>query len=219
MEPNSFYCLSGQICAQAQGGRGANLSIADVYTFSAGVYDSQGEWRQVELYGQTGPRQRSLTVYARLGGYSGESLGEAWFANLSLKKVESIPAGAEVTLFYQPSYSAESKTFFLDLRHLLLAVLVLLYGLMPVLLLQKRAGAADAVFGRGGAEPALPGRVGYSADAERYALCALYRVRPAAGDACHCAIPGASPGPARRSCSILLRPAGANAARRRFHAG
>ena len=51
VEPNSFYCLSGQICAQAQGGRGANLSIADVYTFSAGVYDSQGEWRQVELYG------------------------------------------------------------------------------------------------------------------------------------------------------------------------
>lgn len=132
VEPNSFYCLSGQICAQAQGGRGANLSIADVYTFSAGVYDSQGEWRQVELYGQTGPRQRSLTVYARLGGYSGESSGEAWFANLSLKKVESIPAGAEVTLFYQPSYSAETKdkSFSLDLRHLLLAVLVLLYGLM-----------------------------------------------------------------------------------------
>ncbi len=91
VEPNSFYCLSGQICAQAQGGRGANLSIADVYTFSAGVYDSQGEWRQVELYGQTGPKQRSMTVYARLGGYSGESTGEAWFANLSLKKVESIP--------------------------------------------------------------------------------------------------------------------------------
>lgn len=130
VEPNSFYCLSGQICAQAQGGRGANLSIADVYTFSAGVYDSQGEWRQVELYGQTGPKQRSMTVYARLGGYSGESTGEAWFANLSLKKVESIPAGTEVTLFYQPSYSAESKTFSLDLRHLLLAVLVLLYGLM-----------------------------------------------------------------------------------------
>lgn len=132
VEPNSFYCLSGQICAQAQGGRGANLSIADVYAFSAGIYDSQGEWRQVELYGQTGPRQRSLTVYARLGGYSGESSGEAWFANLSLKKVESIPAGAEVTLFYQPSYSAETKdkSFSLDLRHLLLAVLVLLYGLM-----------------------------------------------------------------------------------------
>ena len=130
VEPNSFYCLSGQICAQAQGGRGANLSIADVYTFSAGVYDSQGEWRQVELYGQTGPKQRSMTVYARLGGYSGESTGEAWFANLSLKKVESIPAGTEVTLFYQPNYSAESKTFSLDLRHLLLAVLVLLYGLM-----------------------------------------------------------------------------------------
>ena len=130
VEPNSFYCLSGQICAQAQGGRGANLSIADVYAFSAGIYDSQGEWRQVELYGQTGPRQRSLTVYARLGGYSGETSGEAWFTNLSLKKVESLPAGVEVTLFYQPSYSAETKTFSLDLRHLLLAVLVLLYGLM-----------------------------------------------------------------------------------------
>lgn len=214
VEPNSFYCLSGQICAQAQGGRGANLSIADVYAFSAGIYDSQGEWRQVELYGQTGPRQRSLTVYARLGGYSGETSGEAWFTNLSLKKVESLPAGVEVTLFYQPSYSAETKTFSLDLRHLLLAVLVLLYGLMACqcycfksvlgLLMLSLGVAALSLLCRGASDTqqtqnAMP-------------LCALYRVRPAAGDACHCAIPGASPGPARRSCSILLRPAGANAA-------
>lgn len=41
VEPDSLYCLSGQIRAQAEGGRGANLSIADVYTFSAGVYDTR----------------------------------------------------------------------------------------------------------------------------------------------------------------------------------
>lgn len=128
--PIASIAFRGRFVPRRRAGRGANLSIADVYAFSAGIYDSQGEWRQVELYGQTGPRQRSLTVYARLGGYSGETSGEAWFTNLSLKKVESLPAGVEVTLFYQPSYSAETKTFSLDLRHLLLAVLVLLYGLM-----------------------------------------------------------------------------------------
>ena len=47
VEPDSLYCLSGWIRAQAEGGRGANLSIADVYTFSTGVYDTQGEWQLV----------------------------------------------------------------------------------------------------------------------------------------------------------------------------
>ena len=128
VEPDSLYCLSGQIRAQAEGGRGANLSIADVYTFSAGVYDTQGAWQQVTLYGKTGRDQHTLTVFARLGGYSGESQGEAWFAGLSLKKVEAAPAEADIALFYQPAQAAAAQTVSLDLRHGLLAVFVLMYA-------------------------------------------------------------------------------------------
>ena len=90
MEPDSLYCFSDWIRAQAEDRRSANRSIADVYTFSTGVYDTQGQWQLVELYGRTGPDQHALAVFVQLGGYSGESQGEARFADLSLKKVTAI---------------------------------------------------------------------------------------------------------------------------------
>ena len=130
VEPNSLYCLSGLICAQAEGGWGANLSIAGVYAAASdGVYDSQGMWQRVALYGRTGPEQHTLTVFARLGGYSGEALGQAQFAGLSLKKVEAVPEGAETALFYQPGQAA-ARAFPLDLRHALLAAFTALYALL-----------------------------------------------------------------------------------------
>ena len=93
VSPNTLYCLSGYIRASAEGGLGANLSIEGVYVFSESVYDTDGAWKEVRLYGRTGEKQRSVTVYARLGGYSGEATGEAWFDDISLCRVDSVPAG------------------------------------------------------------------------------------------------------------------------------
>lgn len=59
--------------------------------FSESVYDTAGEWQYVELYGETGPEQTEVTVFARLGGYSGESRGTAAFDNLSLREVNIVP--------------------------------------------------------------------------------------------------------------------------------
>ena len=118
-----------------------------------------------ELYGRTGPDQHALTVFARLGGYSGESQGEAWFANLSLKKVTAVPEGAEIALFYQPDLTVSQGEARFDLRHGLLALLVLMYlglagscfrarsllgltllslGMAAVCLFFQGAGAGDA---------------------------------------------------------------------------
>ena len=92
VSPDTLYHLHGYIKADAAGGLGANLSIEGVYVFSDQVYDSQGEWQEVSLYGRTGANQRSLTVYARLGGYSGEATGEAWFDDITLNRVDAVPA-------------------------------------------------------------------------------------------------------------------------------
>lgn len=93
--PSTTYCLEGDIMAESEEGRGANLSVAGVYAFSESVYRSEG-WRHVRIYGRTGARQREITVYARLGGYSGESVGSANFDNIKLYAVESVPQGAEL---------------------------------------------------------------------------------------------------------------------------
>lgn len=108
VEPETMYCLSGWIKADgiSEVGRGANLSIYDVYSFSTSVYDTAGEWQYVELYGETGEDQEELIVYARVGGYSGESEGRAQFDNLQLRQVDALPASVEAAdlWFRLPSF-------------------------------------------------------------------------------------------------------------------
>ena len=120
VEPGCTYRFSGWIRAEdiVDSGRGANISIEGVYVFSDSVFDSDGEWAFVEMYGKTGPEQTELTVFARMGGYSGESVGSAAFDDLSLEKVESVPAGFRTENWYQapapqePVYAAGAEDAF-----------------------------------------------------------------------------------------------------------
>lgn len=111
--PNTIYRLTGKIKAKAEGGLGANLSIQDVYVFSESLYDTRGDWQQVELYGKTGGRQTEITVFARLGGYSGEAMGEAAFDDISLMAVDKAPSSAFVAQWEKqvsaPAASGETK--------------------------------------------------------------------------------------------------------------
>lgn len=103
VEPASLYRLSGYVRADGilESGWGANLSVADVYINPMRVYETDGEWMYTEIYGETGPDQRELTVYARVGGFSGESRGKAQFDDLSLTKVESVPLGYTAEKWYR----------------------------------------------------------------------------------------------------------------------
>lgn len=102
VEPGTLYCLSGYIRAKdVEGGHGANLSVEGIYAFSDKCFDTEGEWEYIEYYGETGPDQDSLTVFARLGGYSGVSTGEASFADLSLTKADRVPGDGVADLWYR----------------------------------------------------------------------------------------------------------------------
>ena len=110
VEPDSLYCFSGDILADGiEAGHGANLSIEGIYAFSEKLYETDGEWRHIEYYGETGPDQDFITVFARLGGYSGESTGRACFRNLSLEKVDSVPGEQIADLWYRENdlYSSD----------------------------------------------------------------------------------------------------------------
>ena len=92
VDPDTVYCLSGYIRAQGiEGGRGANLSIEGLYAFSEDFADTEGEWRYVEYYGETGPDQTWVTIYARVGGYGDLGTGTACFDDIRLTAVDSIP--------------------------------------------------------------------------------------------------------------------------------
>ena len=102
VEPESLYRFSGYIrTEEVEGGRGANLSIEGMYTFSESVFDTSDGWEYIEWYGETGEDQTSVTLFARLGGYSGESRGRAWFDDLKLEKVQVVPGNMIASKWYQ----------------------------------------------------------------------------------------------------------------------
>ena len=101
VEPETLYRFSGYIRAKGiKEGRGANLSLEGLYVFSESVYDSNNEWVYIEWYGETGEGQETVTLFARLGGYSGESTGEAWFDQLSLEPVAETPGNVIADRWY-----------------------------------------------------------------------------------------------------------------------
>ncbi len=102
VRPGTLYRFSGYTKADADGGSGANLSVSGLYVFSEPVYRTDGEWEYVELYGRTGASQRLVTLFARLGGYSAESTGEAAFDSLSLMAVQDAPEDANIYSWAEP---------------------------------------------------------------------------------------------------------------------
>ncbi len=101
--PGSTYCLSGwiKVDSMLDGGRGANLSIENLYVFSESVFEADDQWHYVEMYGTTDEDQYEVTVFARVGGYSGESQGKAYFDALSLREVDAVPAGYQAEAWYR----------------------------------------------------------------------------------------------------------------------
>ncbi len=100
--PNTLYCLEGLIKADSYGGRGANLSIEGLSVYTQSIYQSDG-FEKVSLYGKTGPKQTMLTVYARLGGYSGEAEGWAQFDDIKFYPVKEAPKDAYIHFLYDTS--------------------------------------------------------------------------------------------------------------------
>ena len=96
VSPDCLYRISAQVKAACSGGLGANVSVDGLYVFSNSIYDTAGEWEEAVLYARTGPDQTRFRLFVRLGGYSGEAQGEAYFDDISVTRIESAPAGARV---------------------------------------------------------------------------------------------------------------------------
>ena len=103
VKPNTLYRFSGMIRAEGcdTDGYGATLSVENVFVYSDALYDTGGKWEYVELYGRTGPKQKTLTLFARVGGYGTLSRGRASFDNLSFVEIDSVPQDAFIYDFYR----------------------------------------------------------------------------------------------------------------------
>ena len=97
VEPDSLYRFSCMVRVENCGdeGRGANLSVENTFVYSNEVFDSDGEWQKLELYGKTASDQTSLTLMIRVGGYSGINTGTACFDNVEAVRIAELPEGVE----------------------------------------------------------------------------------------------------------------------------
>lgn len=109
VSPNTFYRFSAKVRAEGCGeGLGANLSFLGTYGTSSDLHDTDGVFRDITLYVQTGSDQKEATAALRLGGYGSENTGKAWFTDVSLEAVSEVPVGASV--LYIGQSSAPEKT-------------------------------------------------------------------------------------------------------------
>lgn len=96
VKPQTIYKLTAYVMAEDVNpeAKGANISFADVYGTSRELYDTNGEWEELTIYGRTGKGQKQLTVMLRVGGYGSLNTGRAWFDDVSLVKVDTVPDDA-----------------------------------------------------------------------------------------------------------------------------
>lgn len=91
---NSNYRISCELHTQdVSGGGGANVSVVGSLAASEPVVGTSNGWQQVELVGKTGADQEEMTICIRLGGYGALCSGTAWFRNVEVVQLDSLPLG------------------------------------------------------------------------------------------------------------------------------
>ncbi len=110
VEPESVYRVSGYILVKdmESGGNGANFALEDQYAASESVFDTHGEWQYVEWYGETDTDQTEVELGVRVGGYSAESKGTAYFDDISVEKVQEVPDGVFADFWFTLSNSSSA---------------------------------------------------------------------------------------------------------------
>ncbi len=111
VEPNTYYKLSANVKTGSIYGEtdtGANISCMQTYCVSEFV-TADTDWTHVTVYGKTDRKTKSVTVAVRLGYYSAECGGCAYFDNVSLEKISKLPEGVEALSMAKFEFSAPER--------------------------------------------------------------------------------------------------------------
>lgn len=133
VEPGSLYRLSGYVLVDHMDGtgNGANFALEGLSAVSECLFDTEGKWAYLEWYGETGPSQTELTFGARVGGYTSESVGKAFFDDIAFEKVDDIPADSYADLwYYENNPVQEEETDELQTHTLLFTVLAFAFAML-----------------------------------------------------------------------------------------
>lgn len=150
VEPDSLYILSCDIKTEnVESGAGANIALIGGLICRTDALLGDNEWTRVVLAGRTGNKQKTLSVSCRLGGYSAESEGTAWFSNFSVKKISEY--SGQIHNFYadNSANNTNSESSGLDentIIELIIAVvcfLIMIITALVIVALQKKEHKRD----------------------------------------------------------------------------
>ena len=94
-EGDSYYRMSCWVKTENVGTEkiGANLSVDGSTNTSRDIRGTSENWEYLELFGKTANNQDRFTLTIGLGGYSNVNTGKAWFDNVEVVKLDSLPPG------------------------------------------------------------------------------------------------------------------------------
>ena len=95
----SSYKISGWIKTEniRDGADGAGISLLNLFEVG-GNFKGTTDWQYAELYVTTRSGIYAIEVMLQLGNYGGLTTGKAWFDDITITKVNSIPPGAIVSV-------------------------------------------------------------------------------------------------------------------------
>ncbi len=92
VKPDTYYAMSVYVKTKGiEGGNGANIAVINSFAYSTPVL-GDSDWVRTTLYGHTKSDQTSITLALRIGGYSADSSGEAWFDNVEMTELFDVPS-------------------------------------------------------------------------------------------------------------------------------
>lgn len=111
VEPNKMYklsCFTKQI-NKSEEGTGANISVRGKVETSLPIKKNPEEWQNISLYIKTTENITDITVTIGLGGYGSIASGEAWFDDVVVEEVDTIPPGAKTAIIEEKAEEEEKK--------------------------------------------------------------------------------------------------------------
>ena len=105
---STFYRMTCYIKTKGvENGAGANIALRGLIARSEGVF-GDSDWQKIELVGKTGPKQDSMVISCRIGGYSADSHGEAWFDGFTIEKIDG--SDGRIVPFYSGEVTDDTET-------------------------------------------------------------------------------------------------------------
>jgi hypothetical protein len=161
VKENSLYKVTGWVKTENVGKNvaGAGISVIDYFEVG-GDFRGTTDWKLAELYISTGPGTSVVEIMLQVGNYGAENTGKAWFDEISMTKVNSLPPGAKVTVMKNKEDTSQSgadknvkKDTVKDTKIsgtlallLIIIIVVIVVGLAVIILIvitRKKPGQAD----------------------------------------------------------------------------